>query len=454
MSSNADAQAHPQPRASIAKVVTASLIGTTIEWYDFFLFGSAAALVFNKLFFPEFDPLVGTLLSFATYAVGFIARPLGGVVFGHFGDRIGRKSMLIITLLMMGGATFCIGLLPTYGTVGLWAALMLVTLRLIQGFALGGEWGGAVLMAAEHGDRRRRGLYASWPQAGAPAGQLLAVSVLALLAAVQSDEQFEAWGWRVPFLLSAVLVFVGMWIRISISESPVFKAAREEAEALEAAAPEKPPILTVLRDYRREVLIAMGARFAENVSYYLFTAFILTYVTLHLGASRSTALNAVLIASAIHFVAIPTMGALSDRFGRRPLYMIGALGVGVWAFVFFALLDTKSFPAMVLAVAVGLVFHAAMYGPQASFFSELFGTKVRYSGASVGYQLASIFAGSLAPIIAVALLERFDGSTQISLYLAVTAVITLVAVFIARETAQTDLTATEAVQEKLYETGP
>jgi metabolite-proton symporter len=443
----------PIHRSSIKKVVGASLIGTTIEWYDFFLYGTAAALIFGKLFFPDFDPLVGTLLAFTTYALGFAARPLGGIVFGHFGDRIGRKSMLVVTLLLMGGATFLIGLLPTYATIGVWAPILLTVLRLVQGFALGGEWGGAVLMAAEHGKAERRGWYASWPQAGVPLGNLLAVGVLTFSNAFTTEAQFEAWGWRVPFLLSAVLVIVGLWIRVSISESPVFKAAQAQADQLAAPVKQKPPALQILRDYRREVLIAMGARVAENISYYLFTVFVLTYATQQLGLSRQVALTGVLFASAVHLVAIPAWGALSDRVGRRPLYLLGAAGVGAWGFVFFGLVDTKSPVLIAVAVAVGLVFHAAMYGPQAAFFSELFGTKVRYSGASIGYQLASIFAGSLAPIIAVMLLARYNSWAPIALYLAVAAAVSVVAVLVSNETARTDLAAEHAIDEELVNVG-
>jgi metabolite-proton symporter len=441
--SAAPPQQSPAPK-SIVKIVGASMIGTTIEWYDFFLYGSAAALVFNKLFFPSADPLTGTLLAFATYAIGFMARPLGGLVFGHFGDKIGRKKLLVLSLLLMGGATFAIGLLPTYATIGAAAPVLLTLLRLVQGFALGGEWGGAVLIVSEHGDPERRGFWASWPQAGVPCGNLLATAVLAVLAAVQSDAAFLSWGWRVPFLLSGVLVVIGLWIRLSVTESPVFLEAQRKAELEDKAAPVKAPILVVLRDHWREVLIAMGARMGENVSYYVITAFILVYITGPLGLPKSLGLNAVLIASAVHFGSIPLWGALSDRIGRRPVYLFGAVGMAVWVFVFFQLLDTKSFGPIVLGATVGLVLHGAMYGPQAAFFSELFGTKVRYSGASIGYQLASIFAGALAPLIATALLKAYGSTVPVALYVLGTCVLTIVAVVLSRETKGVSLERTDA----------
>ncbi|MEU6996034.1 MFS transporter [Streptomyces sp. NPDC046465] len=434
----------PPARAGLIRIVAASVVGTTIEWYDFFLYGSAAALVFNSLFFPSSDPLVGTLLSFLTYAVGFAARPLGGVVFGHYGDRMGRKKLLVISLLMMGGATFAMGLLPTHASVGVGAPVLLTVLRLVQGFALGGEWGGAVLLVSEHGGDKSRGFWASWPQAGAPGGNLLATGVLALLAAVQSEEAFLAWGWRVPFLLSGVLVMIGLWIRISVTESPVFLQAQRKAEAAAATGAEsKPPVVEVFRKSRREVLTAIGTRFGENISYYILTAFVLVYVTVHLDLPRSDALNAVLIGSAVHFVTIPLWGALSDRIGRRPVTMIGALGVAGWAFAFFALLDTRSFPVIALAVTVGLLFHGAMYGPQAAFISELFDTEVRYSGASMGSQLASIIGGALAPIIAVELLKDYDSAVPVALYMCLAALVTAVTVHFARETRGRDLAAEE-----------
>ncbi|MEX0173017.1 MFS transporter [Streptomyces sp. LMG1-1-1.1] len=435
------------PRGGIGRIVGASLIGTTIEWYDFFLYGSAAALVFNTLFFPTADPLVGTLIAFITYAIGFAARPLGGIVFGHFGDKIGRKKLLVLSLLMMGGATFAMGLLPTYDTIGVWAPILLTLLRLVQGFALGGEWGGAVLIVSEHGGDKNRGFWASWPQAGAPGGNLLATGVLSLLAAVQSDAAFQSWGWRIPFLLSGLLVMIGLWIRVSVSESPVFLEAQAKAEAAAAAgAKEEAPVVEVFKRNWREVLSAIGTRFGENISYYILTSFLLVYVTTHLGLPKSTALNAVLIGSAVHFVTIPLWGALSDRIGRRPVTLIGSTGMAIWAFVFFGLVDSKSFVVIALAVTAGLLLHGAMYGPQAAFISEMFDTKVRYSGASMGSQLASIIAGALAPIIAVELLKDYGSSTPISVYLCAAAVITTITVAVTRETLGRDLSRTRDEQ--------
>ncbi|MGY6657605.1 MFS transporter [Amycolatopsis sp. TRM77291] len=417
-----------QNRGSIAKVVSASLIGTTIEWYDFFLYTSAAALVFGQLFFPSNDPLTGTLLAFLTYAVGFLARPIGGLVFGHFGDRVGRKKLLVLSLLLMGGSTCAMGILPTYATVGVLAPILLTLLRLVQGFALGGEWGGAVLIVSEHGDDKRRGFWASWPQCGAPGGNLLATAVLAILAATQSDEAFLSWGWRIPFLLSGVLVVIGLWIRLAVSESPVFLAAQKNNATTHA------PVVEVFRKSWRAVLITIGSRMAENVSYYVITAFILVYVTTGLGLPKSAGLNAVLIGSAVHFLTIPLWGMLSDRIGRRPVYLFGAIGMALWSFAFFAMLDTKNPAVIILAATVGLVLHGAMYGPQAAFFSEQFPTRVRYTGLSVGGQLSSIAAGAVAPLIAVALFKEFGSTIPVSLYVVAMCVLTVIALLAARET--------------------
>jgi metabolite-proton symporter len=437
-----------EQRTPIVKVVFASLIGTAVEWYDFFLYGSAAALVFGTLFFPSSDPLTGTLLAFGTYALGFVARPLGGVVFGHFGDKVGRKKMLVTSLMLMGAATIAIGLLPTYATIGVAAPILLLVCRLLQGFAVGGEWGGAVLMAAEHGQDQHRGFWSSWPQAGVAMGNLLATGVLWVLAAVQSQDAFNAWGWRVPFILSAVLVLVGLWVRLTIEESPVFSEAKAEIEEKQAAASHM-PLLEVIKNYPREVFIAMGMRMAENISYYIFTIVVITYITEYLGEDKGPILQALLIGSAVHFVWIPLVGAFSDRVGRRPLYLIGAVGVALWTFPFFNLVKEGGAGNLTLAVVVGLMLHGLMYSPQAAFFSELFGTSVRYTGASVGYQLASIFAGALAPIIAVKLLGSVEESntTAVALYVCAASALTIVAVLFAKETRASSLRHDRVVRE-------
>ena len=416
-------------RSSLRRVIAASLIGTTIEWYDFFLYGSAAALVFNKLFFPSFDPLVGTLLAFATYAVGFAARPLGGIVFGHFGDRIGRKKLLMWSLVMMGLATVLIGLLPGYDSIGVWAPVGLIVLRVVQGFAVGGEWGGAVLMAAEHGDAARRGYWASWPQAGVPLGSLLSAGVLALMAGVQSEADFIRWGWRVPFLLSAVLVAVGWYIRNRVSESPMFEAEVEMAEG-----PAKLPVMDVIRERPGAVLLGAGLRVGENIVYYVLTVFSLTFLVDVAAESRSLALDALLIGAAVQFVAIPLLAALSDRIGRRPVYAFGAFGLAIFTFLFFPMLASGSNALIILAVVVGLVLHGSMYAPQAAFITELFPTRIRYSGVSVAYQLTAIFAGSLAPIISLWLYKNMHSSVPVSIYVAVACVISGVSALVARET--------------------
>jgi metabolite-proton symporter len=422
------------PGQSIRTVAFASFIGTTIEWYDFFLYGTAAALVFNKLFFPTFDPLTGTLAAFGTYAVGFVARPVGGIVIGHYGDKIGRKSMLVLTLLIMGVATFLIGLLPTYEQIGPWAAVLLLLLRIAQGFGVGGEWGGAVLMAVEHAPPGKRGFYGSWPQIGVPAGLLLSTAVFSYFAGMP-EETFLAWGWRVPFLISALLVVVGMVIRVRIVETPSF--AKVKAEARE----ERQPIIEVLRRYPREVLLAMGARFAENGAFYIYSAFVLTYATQHVKLDRQMVLNGILLAAALELVAIPLYGALSDRVGRRPVYMFGAVMTVLWAYPFFALIDTGNTTYVWLALVVAFLFsHAAMYGPQGAFLSELFGTSVRYSGASLGAQLSAVLAGGLSPLIATWLLSEFpSGHTALSIYVAGMGLVTVIAILLATETRHNDM---------------
>ena len=424
------AAAAPVSSASLRKVVLASMIGTTIEWYDFFLYGSASALVFGKLFFPKSDPHVGTMLALSTYALGFVARPLGGLVFGHFGDRIGRKQLLMLSLLLMGGSTMLIGGLPTFNEVGILAPLALVFLRLVQGFAVGGEWGGAVLMVTEYGEARRRGFWAGWPQAGVPAGNLLAAGVLAVMSATLTGAQFDAWGWRVPFLLSAVLVAVGYWVRASLAESPLFQ------QALADAGQPKAPVIDALRERPGGIAIGAGLRVAENISFYVVTTFGLVYITkyAHVIRNNTEALNAMLIGTAVEVVLIPLFAALSDRIGRRPLYFAGAVGIAVWGFAFFRLIDTGRQSLITLAIIGGLVCHALMYGPQAAFIAELFPTRMRYSGASLAYQATSIVAGSLAPIIALALHDRFNSWVPIAIYLAIAGAISAFSAWKARET--------------------
>lgn len=424
----------PSANSTIRRVAVASFIGTTIEWYDFFLYGTASALVFNKLFFPNYDPLTGTLASFGTYAVGFAARPIGGIVCGHYGDKIGRKSMLILTLLIMGVATFLIGCLPTYHQIGVWAPVLLVVLRMAQGFGVGGEWGGAVLMAVEHAPSGRRGFYGSWPQVGVPAGLLLSTIVFGQISKLP-EQAFLSWGWRIAFLVSIALVGVGLFIRLAVVEPPVFARLKESGEGARL------PILEAVRHHPRNVLLAMGARIAENGAFYLYTVFVLTYATQPaIGFPGASVLKAISIAATIHFFAIPAFGALSDWAGRRPVYLFGALFTGLFAFPFFWLIETSNAALMVLAIALALALgHGAMYGPQASFFSELFGTRVRYSGASLGYQLASVIAGGMSPLIATGLLKRYSASWPIALFVMGMAAVTTLSVYWAAETAHSDI---------------
>jgi metabolite-proton symporter len=421
----------------LRRVVVASMAGTVVEWYEFFLYGTAATLVFNKVFFSETtSELNAIFLAFATYAVGFVARPIGGVVFGHFGDKYGRKMLLQFSLLLVGVATFLMGCLPTFGQIGYWAPGLLVTLRFIQGFAVGGEWGGAVLLVAEHSPNKERGFWASWPQAGVPVGNLLATVVLLVLTATLSDESFLSWGWRVAFWLSAVVVLVGYYIRTKVTDAPIFVAAQQEAERIKATSFS---VVEVLKRYPRGVFTAMGLRFGENIMYYLVVTFSITYLKVQVGADTSSILWYLLVAHAVHFAVVPLVGWLSDRFGRRPVYMVGAVLGATWGFFAFPMMNSGNYAVITAAITIGLMIHAFMYAPQPAIMAEMFPTRMRYSGVSLGYQVTSIVAGSLAPLIAVKLLEIYDSSVPIAVYLAVACAVTLVAVLFTRETNGIDL---------------
>ena len=428
-------RSEPDPDATPAglkKVVGASMAGTIVEWYEFFLYGTAATLVFSKIFFAAgTSELDAILAAFVTYAVGFVARPLGGIVFGHYGDKYGRKKLLQFSLVLVGGATFLMGCLPTFEAIGYWAPALLVTLRFIQGFAVGGEWGGAVLLVAEHSPNKSRGFWASWPQAGVPAGNLLATVALLVLTTTLSDEAFLSWGWRVAFWLSAVIVFVGYYIRTKVSDAPIFLKAHKQAEVIKAASY---GVFEVVKRYPRGVFTAMGLRFGENVMYYLVVTFSITYLSVEVGTDTSTILWWMLIAHAIHFCTIPLVGKLADRVGRRPVYFAGAITAATWGFFAFPMMNSGHNVVIMLAIIIGLMFHAFMYATQPAIMAEMFPTRMRYSGVSLGYQVTSIVAGSLAPIIAVKLLDVYGSSVPIAVYLAVACAITVVAVVIARET--------------------
>jgi MFS family permease len=421
----------------LRRVVVASMAGTVVEWYEFFLYGTAATLVFSKVFFSaSTSDLDAILAAFVTYAVGFIARPLGGVVFGHYGDKYGRKKLLQFSLLLVGAATFLMGCLPTFGQIGYWAPALLVVLRFIQGFAVGGEWGGAVLLVAEHSPNKERGFWASWPQAGVPAGNLLATVVLLVLTTTLSDAAFLSWGWRVAFWLSAVVVLIGYYIRTKVTDAPIFVVAQQEAERIKATSLS---VVEVLKRYPRGVFTAMGLRFGENIMYYLVVTFSITYLKVQVGADTSSILWYLLVAHAVHFAVIPLVGKLADRFGRRPVYFLGAALGATWGFFAFPMMNSGNYVIVTAAVTIGLIFHAIMYAPQPAIMAEMFPTRMRYSGVSLGYQVTSIVAGSLAPIIAVKLLEVYDSSVPIAIYLAAACAVTLVAVVFTRETKGIDL---------------
>jgi MFS transporter, MHS family, shikimate and dehydroshikimate transport protein len=416
-----------QQNTSIRQVALASFIGTAIEFYDFYVYGTAAALVFPKLFFPQFNPLAGTLASFATFGVAFFARPVGGVVFGHFGDRIGRKSMLVITLLLMGGATFLVGLLPTFERAGVIASILLAVLRFLQGFAVGGEWGGATLMTVEHAPERSRNFYASWPQTGAPAGLILSTAVFSSVSSLP-DQQFFAWGWRVPFLLSLVLIAVGLFIRLRILESPAFSRVKE------LAAESKLPVWEMLRDYRISAVLAIGIVLIISGGYFIVTTFTLSYIARQLGIARNVGLIGLLLAGAWQMAGILIFAWIADRVGKRPVAIWSATCIFLLSYPFFSLVDTRQPAVIWLAMSMWTFAEGALYGITGVFLAELFPTRLRYSGISVGYQMAGLLGGGFATIVATALIQWSGGASwSVATYLAVTALISLVAISLASD---------------------
>jgi MFS family permease len=410
-------------RANRLRAVAASTVGTTIEWYDFFLYGTAAALIFPDVFFPTSSHGVGILLSFGTYTVGFAAHPVGAVIFGHFGDRAGRKATLVATLLLMGIATALMAVLPGYADIGVAAPVLLVVLRVFQGIGVGGEWGGSVLMSMEWGTQGRRGFWASWPQIGVPVGLLLSTGMIKLFGHVAGDS-FSSWGWRVPFALSLVLVAIGLYVRLRVLESPAFGEVKREKAVVRL------PVLQVLKEQPREVISSAFIRMSEQAPFYLFVTFVLEYGTDHLGLAKDGLLNDTLIAAAIGLVTIPLFGYLSDRIGRRTIYGIGIVLVAAFAFPYYGLLNTKESGLILLAIVLSLVFHDIQYGPQAALIAESFGPEIRYSGAGIGYQLASVIAGGPAPLIAAAIVDDTNSSTWVSVYIIGCCVLAMVALII------------------------
>ncbi|HSF26529.1 MAG TPA: MFS transporter [Actinomycetes bacterium] len=424
-----------QRRSPIGRVALGSFIGTSIEWYDFFLYGTAAALVFSELFFPNVSPAVGLIAAFGTYAVGFLARPLGGIIGGHLGDRIGRKAVLVASLTIMGAATAAIGLLPSYDQIGLWAPALLLVLRLTQGLGVGGEWGGAALMTVEHAPAARRGLFGSFTQIGVSAGMLLSVGAFAVVRNSVDHATFLAWGWRVPFLASTILVAIGLWIRLKLEETPQFARLADEGGTSAR------PVVTALRDERKAVLLTTGMRLSQNAVYYIYTVFGLAYVARSLGKDTNIGLISIVLASALGLVSVPLWAALSDRIGRRPVYLLGSVASAIFIFPFFLLADSGNPVLIVLAIVIGLNgFHDAMYGPQAAFFSEMFTTGVRYSGASLGYQIGSVLAGGFSPLIATALLAVGGGRPWLVCgYFLLLSSITTVCAYLAPETVRGEI---------------
>ncbi len=419
----------------LRRAVIAASVGTTIEWYDFFLYSTMAGLVFGKLYFPNSEPLAATLNSFGIYFIGFLARPVGAAIFGHYGDRIGRKSTLIATLLLMGISTFLVAFVPTYSSIGIWGAVLLTVLRTLQGIGVGGEWGGSVLLSMEWArHNRERGLLASWPQFGVPSGLFLAN--LAVLAFSQmSGDAFITWGWRIPFALSIVLVAIGLWIRLGILETPVFQRLVNERKI------EKAPMLEVCKKQPGSMILSALARMSEQAPFYIFTAFIFAYGTGTLHVSRDLLLTAVLVAACVSFFTIPISGHISDLIGRRKMYIIGAAATGIWGFVYFAMLNTGSASVIFLAIVLSLIPHDMQYGPQAALIAESFTPRLRYSGASMGYQLASIFAGGPAPLIATALFAAYKTGYVISVYILLCAVVSIVATLLMKDYTGRDVSA-------------
>jgi len=423
---------HAPKGSGLKKIVAASMVGTVVEWYEFFLYATAATLVFGKYFFPATgNDLDGIIQAFLTYAVGFIARPLGGIVFGQIGDKLGRKPTLQLTIVIIGISTFLMGCLPGFADIGYLAPALLVALRFIQGFALGGEWGGAVLLVAEHSPNKTRAFWSSWPQAAVPVGNLLATLVLYIMSTTLSSEAFLGWGWRVAFWLSAVIVFVGYYIRMHVSEAPIFLEAKELVEKEQAVSY---GVFEVVRKYPKGIFQAMGLRFAENIMYYLVVSFSIVYLKSVHKYDTSSLLLALLIAHIIHFAIIPQYGRLADRIGRKPVYLAGAILGATWPFFAFPMFDTRNAVVIVLAVTIGLILHGLMYAGQPAIMAEMFPTRMRYSGASLGSQVTSIFAGSLAPLLATQWLKDTGSWLPTAIYLVIACVITTVAVLSLKET--------------------